>query len=53
MDNEELIEEPTISLGYEKFQVISKTYANNFNECRLIVFNSETGELKKQVIRFE
>lgn len=32
-----------------KFEIVSRAYGNNFKTVTFIVFNSETGELKKEV----
>jgi hypothetical protein len=44
--NQEYLE-PLSSIG--RYQVISKTYQDEFGKCILLIFDSNTGEIKKQV----
>ncbi len=34
----------------DNFKIVSRVYGNNFSTVTFIIFNSDTGELKKEVI---
>ena len=34
----------------DKFKIVSRVYRNNFETVTFVIFNSETGELSKEVI---
>lgn len=38
-------------MGKKKFSIVSRAYGDNFKTVTFIVFNKETGELKKEVFK--
>jgi len=44
-----LIQEPTLLYG--QFSIASRIYSKEFKKVTFIIFNSETGELKKEVMK--
>lgn len=53
MSEENMSEEENIGLknlcGCSKYEIVSRTYSGRFEKCCFIVFNNETGELRKEI----